>query len=161
MGVNETTQNIHIMRNGPRIATSTINGGKRKTRRHLWRRERKRREKFERDDMEGKAGVLMEQRGNQQCQMLKRDWVDKGWKCPVNMAIANFTFALYGLQRVRHDLVTGQQQQKLIAELRSGVWEEESAIMQRVESTFQNLSSKGRMVHGVLKKCYRMFLPLN
>ena len=30
IGVNETTQNVHIMRNGQRTATSTINGEKKK-----------------------------------------------------------------------------------------------------------------------------------
>ena len=107
--------------------------------------------------MADKAGVLMERRGNQQCQMLKRGWVDKGWKCPLNLAIANFIFALYGLQRVGHDLAT-EQQQKLIAELRSGVWEEESERMQRVESTFQNFSSKGGMVYGVFKVLQNVFV---
>lgn len=53
-------------------------GNKRKKRRHLRRRKRKRWAKFERHDMADKAGVLMERRGNQQCQMLKRGWVDKG-----------------------------------------------------------------------------------
>ena len=48
-------------------------GKKRKKRRRLRRRKGKRWEKFERDDMADKAGVLMERRGNQQCQMLKRD----------------------------------------------------------------------------------------